>query len=302
MTLLVISACGDDPFRQVVDIELPNHDPAPAISVELVAGDSIVRHSVARSYGTQDERTEEELHYEMVLYRDDAEVLRHGGTTQDFTDPSTNPSNLVLPAPVDSMPARYRIEVNIPGLGSASSEEMMPTRPNARVVRFEREGALSPDGERVDALSLEISDPPGPGNYYAVAVGYRGLGATRCFNNQGVITCDSTYADFSLIAQTPNPLVRDLGYAYAMGLSDASFDGQDYQLEVQFSSAEASENASLFVEVFSLTEAAFRYLVSKEAFDRARGNPFAEPVTVTNNIDGGYGYFIVANRRRLMLE
>ncbi|PPK88706.1 uncharacterized protein DUF4249 [Neolewinella xylanilytica] len=302
VTVLLTSACGEDPFRQVVDIDLPDHDPAPAVVLELVAGDTVARHFVARSYGTQDDRLEEDLAYDIVLYRDGAEILRHSGSTDDFNNYDSTRANLTLGTPLDSVPARYRLEVNVAGLGSASAEEIMPQQPVARVVRFERDGALSSDGERVDALRLAISDPPGVANYYAVQLGYRGIGATSCSYIDGTVTCDSTYADFSLFAETPNPLVRDLGYTYRMGLSDASFDGQDYQLDVQFSSAEVGENASLFVEVFGLTEAAFRYLVSKEAFDEARGNPFAEPVTVSNNIDGGYGYFIVANRRRLPLE
>ncbi|MGB3801285.1 MAG: DUF4249 domain-containing protein [Lewinella sp.] len=301
-TLLVISACGDDPFQQVVDIELPYHEPAPAVSVELVAGDTVVRHFVARSYGTQDERPEEDLAYELVLYRNDAEILRHGGSTNDFNQYDSTRANITLKPALDSVPARYRVEVNVAGLGSASANEVMPRQPVARVVSFERDGALSSDGERVDAVRLAITDPPGEENFYAVQVGYRGIGATSCTYSGGTVTCDSTYADFPIFAETPNPLVRELGYVYRMGLSDSSFDGQEYTLDIQFSSSSAGDDIALFAEVFALTESAFRYLVSKEAFDQARGNPFAEPVTVTNNITGGYGYFIVANRRRLPLQ
>ncbi len=301
--LLLILGCGDDPFQQVVDIDLPDHEPAPAVSVELVAGDTAVRHYIARSYGTQEERTEEEREYDLVLYRDGAEFFRHSGTTANFGNFDQEWVNLPLGGALDSTTARYRIEVNVAGIGAASAEETMPARAEARILSYEPDGALSADGERVDALRLEFTDPPGPGDYYAVRVGYEGVGAVSCRAvNGGPPTCDSTYADFTVIADSPNPLVRELGYVYQLGLSDASFDGQRYVLDVQFSPTTADENPRYFVEVFTLPEAAYRYLVSYEAYQRARGNPFAEPVTVTDNITDGYGYFIVANRQRLFLD
>jgi len=48
---------------------------------------------------------------------------------------------------------------------------------------------------------------------------------------------------------------------------------------------------------FRLTEDAYRYGISQEAFINARDNPFAEPVNIHNNVTGGYGYFVVANRQ-----
>jgi hypothetical protein len=52
-----------------------------------------------------------------------------------------------------------------------------------------------------------------------------------------------------------------------------------------------TENFKIAISVFSLTEDEFRHEKTLRAFYDTDGNPFAEPVNVYSNINGGYGLF-----------
>jgi hypothetical protein len=87
---------------------------------------------------------------------------------------------------------------------------------------------------------------------------------------------------------------------YGLVLSDQSFNGNTYRVRIQADNYNQDTLPTL--EVYRLTEDAYRYAVSRYAYENSVDNPFAEPVNVHNNVSEGYGYFVLSNGLKLVLE
>lgn len=59
---------------------------------------------------------------------------------------------------------------------------------------------------------------------------------------------------------------------------------------------------TLDLRLVSISEAAFRYYRTLERYSYASGDPFAEPVQVFTNVEGGLGVWIGANVERLSID
>lgn len=177
----------------------------------------------------------------------------------------------------------------LPAARTATAEQVMPVRPDARLISYRPQSVLTDYGDRLDAVTFSIKDRPGKKNYYAA----------------DTVVCDTLLGLLSsAYTESPDLRVRVLFFPCYVGLSDDSFAGESTRLEIhtEFLGDHSLASGIRYLEVFSLTEDAFRYLTSQAAYSNARGNPFAEPVTVYSNIDNGHGYFIAANRIRIPIE
>lgn len=207
-------------------------------------------------------------------------------STGGFSDSGFN-----LPAPIPAGPADYEVVVNVAGFGSARAGQRMPAAPTVELIRYEREGAIDIDGFRVSEAVVRINDPADTENYYAFRIVDP---QTSCSPD----TCFAIYREsYSRYISSPDPLLRQGGYHGAV-VSDRSFNGESYDMRLQFD-IYGDEKA---LEVWSITEDGFRYIVSLETYYNADGNPFAEPVNVHDNIEEGYGIFMASNRLRFVLE
>ncbi len=139
-------------------------------------------------------------------------------------------------------------------------------------------------------------DPPGQTNYYQVAGYFRYT--TQCS------TCQvDQIGNFPLTSDDDN---RGL-------FSDAGIDGtiipsgREYMTSASLTGNEPSnfysqyKTASVTVNLMSIDQAYYQFQMAVIRQRRVRNNPFAEPVLIPSNIDGGLGCFAGYNNSTLTL-
>ena len=301
--LLVCASCTDDSFSQIVEIPIPAHDPQPVLSLELTAGDTLVYPLVTRSYGVLDEEPTEDRTTTYRLLRNGEPVFAGTGNIANVrrAGEAVTPDSIIGYEFLDTRlsgaaGAEYRFEAEVVGIGRAFAEQRMPTAPTVAVRSYEPDGAVDIDGFRLDELVLTLEDVPGEENFYGFRVVVTSFDFVCDQDPAGQVTCDSFPRRFDVFSSSPDPLLLETN-DYGLVLRDDSFSGQDKDVRLQFSSQ--GDNSPLSVEVFSLTEDGYRYVTSRYAAQEAADNPFAEPVTVHENIEGGLGIFMVSNLVRL---
>jgi hypothetical protein len=187
--------------------------------------------------------------------------------------------------------ARYRIEADVPGLGLAFAEAVMPAPPVVNSVEFREDAVLSIDNFRYDEFIVDIEDPAGVENYYAVSpvlyIGYEDTAGDTIYQSYGYIYTESN-----------DPNLTE-GYPLGFIFTDGAFDGRTYRTRLQADVPEFPEGdpviQRLSIRVSQLTRESYLYLLSKNQYDLNFNNPFAEPSTVFNGITDGYGAFILSN-------
>lgn len=142
--------------------------------------------------------------------------------------------------------------------------------------------------ERENHVLVSLKDPSGIANYYEVKMKlllYYPVGT------------DS----FPYVLDIPiYPVAADgvFGNSSDLLFSDELFDGQEYAVRVAYSpdwvegdTAQIVEQlpSYLIAELRSVSEDYFKFQQSYNTFQFSAGDPFAQPVQVYNNVEGGYG-------------
>ncbi len=77
--------------------------------------------------------------------------------------------------------------------------------------------------------------------------------------------------------------------------TDQLFDGKATTLEILMDTYSIEntqmDEAYLIIELESMSEDYYWYVISKDAYSASNGNPFAQPVQVNSNVSGGLGIF-----------
>lgn len=295
VTTVLISSCGDDAFSQIAEIELPEHQPRTVMSLHLVAGDQMMNPYIGQSREITEDEVANGPDGTLKLYQNGVEIANGEYATganriSGFELIADNP---VATAPGDV----FQLDGVVGELGTATATQVMPTPPNINLISYTIDGGLNLDGDRVDELIVDIIDPGTEDNIYAFDVGFYLTRVENCGGN----TCDTFRFFRSVYTESIDPLVED---AYDLGnlLRDATFDGSTYRLRLLVENIDNNREEPMWLRVLSLTEDGYRYVVSRAAFEDARSDPFSEPVNVHDNIENGYGFFMVSNLTELIVQ
>ena len=282
---LAFTACDEDSFSQIVDIELPEHESKPVLNMQVIAGDRTLETLVSLSKGILDTGNFELPKPVLV------EFFKNGSPIGDFDfyHDILKYEAYLQDDHIDSTAGNvYRLEATVPHYEKVYAEQVMPIAPLITGASFELEGTISPDGDRVDELIVELDDrQPGILNYYGILAYSAGVDVDPVSGD--TISRSRT----RIYLESVDPLLGS-GSRYDFIFSDESFDGGDYQARM-YTYSGVSEDRDVEVEVYSLTRDGFLYYRSLQQYYDAVDNPFAEPVTVHNNIEGGYGIFTLTN-------
>ncbi|NUO01818.1 MAG: DUF4249 domain-containing protein [Saprospiraceae bacterium] len=282
LSLLAQQACTDDSFSQIVEIEIPEHTSLPTLSMDLRSSDTIAQIIVNKSLSILDQNEFAPIDNTKI------QLLRNGALlTDNFSlAPGDQFFKAQLPAPIEHTPGvAYRVQVEVPGVGTAFAEQVMPAKPMVSAFVFSPDGGISPDGERVDEIKVTIEDVGGEKNYYALDL----IEGWFEIDQNG----DTIFQTYSSYIETNDPVLSP-GKPYALVFSDEAFDGGRYTARA-FKYGNTGGDGFAVVRVYQLTRDAFLYARSFFQFWDSNGNPFAEPVTVHGNVTGGYGAFILSN-------
>ena len=285
--VIAFNSCDGDSFSQVVEIDVPVHDPRPVLELQVEAGqERELGLLLTNSKGILDPESTYDIprDAEVVMYRNSEVFANLAFSEQTFRYEAF----LDDPFP-DQGGDTYLLEVNLPAFGLVQVSQTMPVKPMVENATYEREGTIDPGGSRVDELIVDIVDQePGRTNYY-------GLNLFQVFYNIDPATGDTIQVSRGRVYLDTNDPLLTYGTRYDLIFNDDIFSAGTYQARC-FTYYSVDDNFDLEVYLYQLTEDAFLYARSFEQYQNAINNPFAEPVTVHSNVPDGYGIFSLANK------
>lgn len=271
------TGCSDF-FNQIVDIDIPEHEPSLAVSGHFRAQDSTLAVYVSRSVGILDPVAFDTIAVEGAAVT----VLRDGQPWQTLPDKGAGYYRLNLGGPLGDSPATYSLRVSAPGFPDATAEQTMPARVDIISVNYQAEGGINPDGAKTNTLFVEFQDPAGEDNYYLLEAF---VSVPDTFIPPGIY-------EYNLCLATEDVLAES--HKCGLLFRDGPIDGKNYTLKTYFlDNVHEIPGATVTVRLFSISRDRYLFLRTLDLYYNAQDNPFAEPVVVHNNIESGVGIFTV---------
>lgn len=193
----------------------------------------------------------------------------------------------------------YTVRVDAEGFDRAEGSDRLPDPPAAG--SFTASSEVSASRSRTVAMRLTIDDPAGAANYYGLFVvqsRWR-IGVAKgtvqpllptlfSFESSDPIFNEESVLDF---LGEERRLYRDPFF------DDMAFDGtqREVELQIRFQEPDVTADRQIWrafaLVVVSVSENLFRYWTSANEQLTTGQNPFAEPIRVHSNIEGGLGIF-----------
>lgn len=276
---LLLSACGEDFFEQTVEIDVPEHTPQLAITSQLVAGDSALWAYVTSSQGILENEAADPIEDATVEIFKDGQLME----TLPFLEQRFYVKELSEAFASD--PAEYQLKISADGFDPITATQQMPTAVPIISATYEAEGAIDIDGERVDEISIEFEDPAGEENYYRVS-----------------IFIETEFWNQHLYLHQLDPIAEQ--FSENQYLKDDTFDGKKYTWRVGFypNSFDPNSEIKFSVNLYSVSREQYFYERSVYLARDANDNPFAEPVIIFGNVEGGQGVFSLSVRSEEVIE
>ncbi len=291
----LLMSCGEDFFDSITEIEIPAHEPQMVVRANFnpTFGEQYGYYvSLNHTLGILD--TNE---YELV---EDATVTLLEDNTPKadfiFDEGITRGSYYTAPSMTLSVGKDYTLRATSPTYGSIESTQQLPTKVNIINASYEANAGVDIYGERGDEVTIEFQDPAGEQNYYQLNV----------WSSHTIEEPDTSYISDGFWTNTSpiDPIIEDLRQLY---LTDASFDGETYTTRVRIDLTEEgswedaegtvftySAAEKITVQLISISKDEFLYQKTVSAYIDNDGNPFAEPVVIHENIEGGSGIFTLS--------
>lgn len=291
--LITQTACDEDSFSQVVEIEIPEHESSIVLNGVWSSQDITLRLLVSSSLGI--------IGSTEFTYPQDAivQLYKDGNLTGDLVfNPQNKLYELAFNDILGEEESTYKIEAQFGNLKAVSAEQEMPPKVEIKSVEYEKEGAIGEFGEKMDKHIVSFVDPVGEENYYIV-------GAFR--EQKDIIYVEPSQFDtisrFDMIyleANDPTVSWSRLGLLF----SDKAFNGQTYTLRATaytWWGNPDDESGNIEYRLMSISKDTYLYFKSLAAYEDAQGNPFAEPATVYSNVENGYGLFGLMARDTMVI-
>ena len=299
--LLAAVAAGCD-FTPTLDVETPAFVPGVALRGFLVA-DSVAVLDVDQAWSPYEGYPQDGPVYGratvITILRDGAVVERiteRRDRCVDLGQPPVPPGGEIETYPcgpyAGTVPieagATYTLQVEAEGLPPAEATVSVPRRPTLEVT--EEEGSL---GER--RFRVRITDPAGAGDRYGFAFLRTYTYTTvSCAPQQECVETTETRR-YPLYFETSDPVLLSAaaeidGDIAFVTFTDETFDGQTKTFTASASRAYPGKEPrdTVTVQLAALSGDVYdTYRI--EYFSGGDDNPFAEPINLPSNVEGGYG-------------
>jgi hypothetical protein len=277
----VLQGCNENSFTQAVEIDIPKHTPALAVTCGVNAGQDILSIFLSHSSGIL-----ESGDYDVIK---DATVTMSGAgifpTLIPYDTTAQDYSYYNVPQPLIG---KYVLEISASGYADVAATQIAPRSIVIDDLFFEENGAFFEDGTRAHRLEVSWHDPAGEMNYYLIEV-------RSAQDSSGFESFQHT--------ESLDPTIDYDIHGFPI-IDDVAFDGKKYTARFALythNDVFLKPGGRLIVTLRTLTRDGFLYARSRAQYDLARDNPFAEPVIVHSNINGGYGIFSLSNSTEKML-
>lgn len=267
----LFSAC-----EETIELDLPDHDPKP-VFLGAIQTDQTWEFQVFWSQGLDENIGQSTRSGDWLILYGDGQVLDTFRHVQGCFCP-TGPLAGTFPQPNVLYEVSGR---SILGLENFRASTLMPSKIDPVLVQ----DSLQISGDSVTYFSdveLSLSDPPGK-NFY-----YLGLAITDTLTNQRVGP-QLEFSDPSLDAEYLRTFFGADGFIF----KDNGFSDQEKELKFRYSFESESPNPHLKrTLVFAhVNEDHYRYALSYKLHAETQSDPFAEPVQLYSNVEGGFGIF-----------
>ena len=177
---------------------------------------------------------------------------------------------------------QYKIQVSSEEK-SVTAQVKMPYASKLISAVYMENGGLDADGDEVSAIDIIIDDTPNEENYYKI-------GALKITDGYAQELYLTTTNSFALESATYQDLI----------IKDEQFDGKEFKLRLQFNDydfyyGQQPQPAEYKVIMKSISKAQFDHDRILHSFFENNDNPFASPVQLASNIEGGLGLFALEN-------
>ncbi len=180
---------------------------------------------------------------------------------------------------------QYRVEVSVPGKNPVSSSVLIPDP--VKIISIDT-NIISSNKEWAELqVRLKFVDPKEIDNYYIVKA--------KTFGRDPINPALSGFGPMNVYLESESPIISQYGKPEGgLVFSDKLIDGSTHELSIDLIFYPfGSDSLSTFIYFYlqSISESYYYYVVSKAMQEELTDNPFAEPVQVYNNIEGGLGIF-----------
>lgn len=273
LAAIVVSACGTDRFTQVVEIDIPEHEPRITASGHLESGALQLTLGIYNSAGILDTTTVKKISEANV------ELLVNGENAIETISEGFSEYFIKLESPPEAGDT-YELTIEKEGFDPVSSSQTIPNEVRLLSSNLKVEGAINSFGEKADLIEFSFNDEEGEENYYKVSIWKESFYES----GSGISLLYPETIDFTLERS-------GAGFVF----SDQSFDGNNYDLSLSVDNFSENADSSFYlIRLEHLTKDKYFFNVSYESYLNA-GGPFTEPPSIHENIAGGYGIFTGAN-------
>lgn len=281
LTCLLATGC-----ESVLEIALPEESPKLVLNAILIP-DSTLVCQVSKSQNVLDNAPLENIGNAVITVQRNGQAFE---TIQTVTQGAFGSSfykgiHAVLPT------GQYTFTVTAPGSDSISAGATIPDE--VPIISIDTTTILL-DGESRKQVAVHFKDPPGT-HYYQILL----------YELNYIYVYDSLW---NLVDSFPgNPQTagfnttdmmfnaKDDFWDKGAVFSDEAFDGRNYVFNLLPQGKNFVEIGpksfyrTFLVQLNCISRDYYRYLKSSILYQESNGNPFAQPVQVYGNIDGGYG-------------
>lgn len=300
---IAFSACNEDFFDQVVDIDPPPHTPQITAFLTVSNRDTGLAFKVGRSYGLL-EQTPDSAYY---LRGATVAIYENGALWEEFAGHNSFPEVYEYISKIENTPQSgrtYELRISHPDFGQVSAVQTMPVPISVIKTEGQLNGGITGFGDRLSAVYATVNDPPGEKNYYALGISEMSFFLQPIFDDQfNIIGFDTIGVDEyrSYLDDSLDPAGIP-GMNGEILFSDEAFDGQNYRLSARFYNYNQQQGRTVQLHLRHVTPEYYRFSITERRRYDAEDFPLAEPVTVFYNLQGGIGIFRMAHEQTFSVE
>jgi hypothetical protein len=302
LVLIAAIILGCQPVEPEIDLQQPK-----IVLNGLITTDSVFGVTITKSLSITDTESEydflqkasgsiyqKSLKVDTLMNRTKKEGVRYGYYYKE----KNYIAKYIIPEPGKE----YEIEVRYPGMETIHAKTTIPTL--VSIEKFDTTRFTFPvDNPLVSnqgfLCQLSFTDPPNEENYYLLYV----IRKNSYRKNDGTMQKDYIY--FGCNDAIIEDQIKVGSGLLGIDFSDKSINGKTYHLSftIKFQDVgiplltwdpnpqDTIRKTSLHFCLYSINKDYFNYLKELNLFYANYRNPLADPVQVSSNVEGGYGFF-----------
>ena len=283
--IMLLTAC-ENFFESTVEIELPEHEAILALSSSFEQNDSVAFATLTITQSLNETAIAPTIDDASIQLFEDDQLLYElnyiPGTGNDQSAEDLAVYSAFVTQPFKTHPVVYTLKATHPVYGAVEAKESILPAPEVSSIIFSDDEFIDDEGDKIDELEIRISDDPDVNNFYLIRLTY--------FEPDFIDSWVYLDAFDSRLKEVNGDII----------LEDRILDTQEsIFVYPEIYSREPGDlpNDSLQIDLISLNESAYRYILNTSAAEDAEGNPFAEPVFITSNVENGTGIFSMYSQK-----